>query len=104
MEDHVVVPPYWRFGAAPLDAKPAGHAEMHDESFAGGERDQEVLGSALHGQYRPIGQTRTEFVWKRRAEIRPANEDALESAARHRRVESSAYRFDFRKFGHVLEL
>ena len=57
--------------------------------------------STLHGQHCSIGQTRTEIVWKGRAEIRPPDGDTLESAARHGRFESSAYRFDFRKLRHV---
>src|SRR5579883_868424 len=83
-----------------LDAERPRHAEMHDQSLAAVEMDENVFGAARQLDDRPADQPLDEALRKRRAQIGPRQHDALDPRADHRRGEALADGFDFGEFRH----
>ena len=69
--------------------EPARHPEVHQERLAGGQRNQQVLPTALDRQRRRPGDALGKPWRKRRAQVRPADQHALEALARHRGLPAS---------------
>jgi hypothetical protein len=74
---------------------------VNEERFAGAERRQQVLATAADGLNGVAGQPGDEIRWKRPAQIRPAELDAIDARAAGRAFEHPADRFDFGEFGHL---
>ena len=97
VKDHVVVR-VGRLGgraALALDAKPAGHAEVHQQRLVRRQLGDEILAAPTQRPDRPAGQARREIARKRTPEVPAPQLDALEARAFHGGRDLAADLFDF---------
>ena len=86
------------------DTKRAGHAEMHQQDFAGRKIDKEIFGASAQSLDRLALQAGDEVPRQRPAQVVAMRLDLGKARALHHRLQPAADRFDFRQFGHRNEL
>ena len=76
---------------------------MHQQAFARGELDDQILGSAFDRANGLPLQSCSESRRERMTKRRPPDDDPCDTSAGHRAVQPSAHEFDLRQLGHAIE-
>ena len=73
---------------------------MHGQDLAAVERQDQILGAAIHAQHLGAGQALNEAVGQGKAQVLAPLLDVLEAAPAQQRLQPGPHSLDFRQFRH----